>query len=144
MPIKARIDMLSTGIRTPIGVNIYGPDLADIDRLSREIKAALARAGALAALTPSGSKTAITLKSSPTAPFGGQPRIPPTTGARLGQHFANQIRRNLPRVDDKWRLDEVVFKISGVKHWLWRAVDQTDVVLDVLVQRRRDNKLSSG
>src|SRR5438874_9394435 len=41
MPIKARIDMLSTGIRTPIGVNIYGPHLADIDRLSREIKAGL-------------------------------------------------------------------------------------------------------
>src|SRR6516165_1096593 len=33
MPIKARIDMLSTGIRTPIGVKVYGPDLAGIDRL---------------------------------------------------------------------------------------------------------------
>ena len=34
--------------------------------------------------------------------------------------------------------DEVMLKISGVKHWLWRAVDQTGIVLDVLVQRRRD------
>jgi len=41
MPIKARIDMLSTGIRTPIGVKVYGRDLAGIDRLSREIEAAL-------------------------------------------------------------------------------------------------------
>src|SRR2546426_4626555 len=41
MPIKARIDMLSTGIRTPIGVKIYGPDLPGIDRLSREIEADL-------------------------------------------------------------------------------------------------------
>jgi copper/silver efflux system protein len=41
MPIKARIDMLSTGIRTPIGVKVYGPDLAGIDRLSRVIEAAL-------------------------------------------------------------------------------------------------------
>jgi Cu(I)/Ag(I) efflux system membrane protein CusA/SilA len=41
MPIKARIDMLSTGIRTPIGVKVYGPDLAGIDRLSRQIEAAL-------------------------------------------------------------------------------------------------------
>jgi Cu(I)/Ag(I) efflux system membrane protein CusA/SilA len=41
MPIKARIDMLSTGIRTPIGVKVYGPDLPGIDRLSREIEAAL-------------------------------------------------------------------------------------------------------
>jgi Cu(I)/Ag(I) efflux system membrane protein CusA/SilA len=41
MPIKARIDMLSTGIRTPIGVKVYGPDLAGIDRLSRQIEADL-------------------------------------------------------------------------------------------------------
>src|SRR5438067_5266785 len=40
----------------------------------------------------------------------------------------------------KWHLDEVVLKIAGVKHWLWRAVDQTGVVLDVLVQRRRDKQ----
>ncbi len=39
MPIKARIDMLSTGIRTPVGVKVYGNDLAEIDRLSRQIEA---------------------------------------------------------------------------------------------------------
>jgi putative transposase len=59
---------------------------------------------------------------------------------KFGQHFANQIRRRLPRVGDKWHLDEVVLKIAGVKHWLWRAVDQTGIVLDVLVQRRRDKQ----
>src|ERR1700719_1013844 len=59
---------------------------------------------------------------------------------KFGQRFANQIRRRLPRVGDKWHLDEVVLKIDGVRHWLWRAVDQTGVVLDVLVQRRRDNR----
>jgi putative transposase len=37
-------------------------------------------------------------------------------------------------------LDEVVLKIAGVKHWLWRAVDQAGVVLDALVQRRRDKQ----
>jgi putative transposase len=31
-------------------------------------------------------------------------------------------------------------KISGVRHWLWRAVDQDGVVLDILVQRRRDKR----
>jgi Cu(I)/Ag(I) efflux system membrane protein CusA/SilA len=41
MPIKARIDMLSTGIRTPIGIKVYGPDLAGIDRLSRQIEATM-------------------------------------------------------------------------------------------------------
>lgn len=39
MPIKARIDMLSTGIRTPVGVKIFGPDLAELVRLATEIEA---------------------------------------------------------------------------------------------------------
>ena len=39
---------------------------------------------------------------------------------------------------DKWHFDEVVVKIAGVTHWLWRAVDQTGMVLNVLVQSRRD------
>src|SRR6202047_2526742 len=59
---------------------------------------------------------------------------------KFGQTFANAIRRRLPRVGDKWHLDEVVIKIAGKTHWLWRAVDQHGVVLDVLVQRRRDAK----
>src|SRR5499427_589576 len=59
---------------------------------------------------------------------------------KFGQRFANQIRRRLPRVGDKGHLDEVALKIVGVKHWLWRAVDQTGVVLDGLVQRRRDKQ----
>jgi Cu(I)/Ag(I) efflux system membrane protein CusA/SilA len=41
MPIKARIDMLSTGIRTPVGVKIFGPDLVELERIAREIEAAL-------------------------------------------------------------------------------------------------------
>jgi Cu(I)/Ag(I) efflux system membrane protein CusA/SilA len=39
MPIKARIDMLSTGIRTPIGVKVFGKDLDEIERLAKEIEA---------------------------------------------------------------------------------------------------------
>src|ERR1019366_749613 len=35
MPIKARIDMLSTGIRTPVGIKVYGADLAGIDAVAR-------------------------------------------------------------------------------------------------------------
>jgi Cu(I)/Ag(I) efflux system membrane protein CusA/SilA len=34
MPIKARIDMLSTGIRTPVGLKINGPDLAEIQKIA--------------------------------------------------------------------------------------------------------------
>ena len=40
MPIKNRIDMLSTGIRTPIGIKIFGPDLAKIEEIGKNIEAA--------------------------------------------------------------------------------------------------------
>src|SRR3712207_326993 len=59
---------------------------------------------------------------------------------KFGQEFANQIRRWLPCAGDKWHLDEVAIKIAGVQHWLWRAVDQNGMVLDVLVQSRRDKR----
>ncbi|SDR61772.1 Cu(I)/Ag(I) efflux system membrane protein CusA/SilA [Rhizobiales bacterium GAS113] len=39
MPIKARIDMLATGIRTPIGIKVMGKDLGEMDRLARKIEA---------------------------------------------------------------------------------------------------------
>jgi Cu(I)/Ag(I) efflux system membrane protein CusA/SilA len=39
MPIKARTDMLSTGIRTPIGIKVFGKDLDEMEKLAREIEA---------------------------------------------------------------------------------------------------------
>jgi copper/silver efflux system protein len=39
MPIKARIDMLSTGIRTPIGIKVFGKDLGEMETLARQIEA---------------------------------------------------------------------------------------------------------
>jgi Cu(I)/Ag(I) efflux system membrane protein CusA/SilA len=41
MPIKARIDMLSTGIRTPVGVKVYGTDLEEMEKLARQIEVVL-------------------------------------------------------------------------------------------------------
>ena len=41
---------------------------------------------------------------------------------------------------DKWHLDGVFVRIQGVQHYLWRGVDQHGVVLDILVQERRDAK----
>ena len=38
MPIKARIDMLSTGIRTPVGVKVFGPDLHVLEGLATEVE----------------------------------------------------------------------------------------------------------
>ncbi|CAN7588248.1 CusA/CzcA family heavy metal efflux RND transporter [Mesorhizobium amorphae] len=39
MPIRARIDMLSTGIRTPVGVKVFGTDLAEMEKIARQIEA---------------------------------------------------------------------------------------------------------
>ena len=41
MPIKNRIDMLSTGIRTPIGIKIFGPDLRQIEEIGKKLEAVL-------------------------------------------------------------------------------------------------------
>src|ERR1700720_3799523 len=57
---------------------------------------------------------------------------------KFGASFANNLRRRRPRPGDKWHLDEVFIRIQGVLHYLWRAVDQNGVVLDILVQSRRD------
>ena len=62
---------------------------------------------------------------------------------KFGQAYANQLRRRRPRPGDKWHLDEVVLKIKGKVCYLWQAVDQTGVVLDILVQSRRNTKAAS-
>jgi copper/silver efflux system protein len=38
MPIKGRMDMLATGIRTPVGIKIFGPELAELERIGRAIE----------------------------------------------------------------------------------------------------------
>jgi len=62
---------------------------------------------------------------------------------KFGQSFANQIRRRAPIPGDKWHLDEVVISIAGRKRWLWMAVDQHGIVLDILVQSRRSATAAS-
>jgi putative transposase len=57
---------------------------------------------------------------------------------KFGQQYANSLRRRQPRPGDKWHLDEVFIKINGERKYLWRAVDQDGMVLDILVQNRRD------
>jgi transposase-like protein len=49
-----------------------------------------------------------------------------------------KLKRRRPKLGDKWFLDEVFLKINGVQHYLWRAVDQRGVVIDILVQPKRD------
>ena len=57
---------------------------------------------------------------------------------KFASSFADRLRRRRPRPGDKWHMDEVFIRIQGVQHYLWRAVDQDGVVLDILVQARRD------
>jgi putative transposase len=63
--------------------------------------------------------------------------------AKFGQAYANSLRRRRARPGDKWHLDEVFIKINGKTHYLWRAVDQHGVVLDILVTSRRDAKAAT-
>jgi DDE domain len=57
---------------------------------------------------------------------------------KFGPTYAAGLRRRRAGTSDKWHLDEVQLNIKGRHHWLWRAVDKHGVVLDILVQQRRD------
>jgi putative transposase len=56
---------------------------------------------------------------------------------KFGSEFAAKFRRRWPKPGDTWHRDEVFLRTNGVLHYLWRAVDQHGVVLDILVQNRR-------
>lgn len=59
-------------------------------------------------------------------------------GIRFGRQYAAALKRRRPKPGDKWHLDEVFIRIRGKLHYLWRAVDQNGMVLDILVQKQRD------
>src|SRR5215471_1867056 len=59
---------------------------------------------------------------------------------KFGQEFAKRLRHRQGRPGDIWHMDEAVVTIAGARHYLWRAVDQDGIVLDILVQRRRDTR----
>ena len=63
---------------------------------------------------------------------------------KFGPGIARKLRRCRPRPSDRWHLDEMVVRIAGKRMYLWRAVDHEGEVLDMLVQRRRDNRPHSG
>ena len=67
MPIKARIDMLSTGIRTPVGAKIFGPDIAGIERLAKEVEAVIRTVPGTSSAYRSGSAAGVISRSSPIA-----------------------------------------------------------------------------
>jgi putative transposase len=57
---------------------------------------------------------------------------------KFGHLYVAALRKRRARPGDKWHLDEVFLKINGERHYLWRAVDQNGVVIDILVQPKRD------
>ena len=59
---------------------------------------------------------------------------------KFGPEYAQKLRYRQARPGDKWHLDEVRIVIKGEVHWLWRAVDQDNQTLDILMQKRRDKR----
>jgi putative transposase len=59
---------------------------------------------------------------------------------KFGQEFARKLRHRRGQLGDTWHLDEMFVTINGECHYLWRAVDQDGDVLDILVQKRRDQR----
>jgi len=74
MPIKARTDMLSTGIRTPVGIKVFGKDLEELERVALEIETAVKKvpgtASAYAERTGGGYYIDISIKREEAARFG--------------------------------------------------------------------------
>ena len=59
---------------------------------------------------------------------------------KFGPQISQALRHRQDRPGDVWHLDEVVVKIAGKSFWLWRAVDQHGLVLDEILQSRRDKR----
>jgi len=59
---------------------------------------------------------------------------------KFGPLFAADLRHREPRRGSRWSLDEMCTTVDGVRHWLWRAVDEYGFVLDILRQRHRDTE----
>ena len=57
---------------------------------------------------------------------------------KFGATFARRLRRRWPTPGDVWHLGGVFLRINAKLHYLWRAADQNGVVLDILVQARRN------
>ncbi|AZI44434.1 IS6 family transposase [Deinococcus psychrotolerans] len=62
----------------------------------------------------------------------------------FSDEFAQNLRHREPRRGSRWHLDEMHVVICGVAHWLWRAVNEHGVVLDVFLQRHRDTSATTS
>jgi copper/silver efflux system protein len=77
MPIKNRLDMLATGIKTPVGIKVFGPDAATLDRIGKQVEGILPRVegtnSVFAERTVGGRYLDITVDRSAAARYGMTP-----------------------------------------------------------------------
>jgi putative transposase len=59
---------------------------------------------------------------------------------KFGPAYARKFKKRQGRLGDIWHIDEVFITIQGERHYLWRAVDQDGDTIDILVQRRRNQR----
>ena len=59
---------------------------------------------------------------------------------KFGPDYARKLKKRQGRLGDIWHIDEVFVTIQGQRQYLWRAVDQDGDTLDILVQRRRNQR----
>jgi len=59
---------------------------------------------------------------------------------KFGSAYARKLKKRQGRLGDTWYLDEVFITIQGEQQYLWRAVDQDGDTIDILVQRRRNQR----
>jgi putative transposase len=61
----------------------------------------------------------------------------------FGPDYARKLKKRQGRLGDTWHSDEVFVTIQGQRQYLWRAVDQDGDGIDILVQRRRNQKAAA-
>ena len=59
---------------------------------------------------------------------------------KFGPDYARKLKKRQGRLGDRWHIDEVFVTIQGQHQYLWRAVDQDGDTIDILVQRRRNQR----
>ncbi len=59
---------------------------------------------------------------------------------KFGPDYARKLKKRQGCLGDTWHLDEVFVTIQGQRQYLWRAVDQDGDCIDILVQRRRNQR----
>jgi transposase-like protein len=57
---------------------------------------------------------------------------------KSGAKYARRLKRKNHGYGDTFYIDEVVIKINGKQHYLWRAIDQDGEVVDVFLQAKRN------